>query len=125
MAIDQSRGKTKPTGAKFKFSVTKRKSKLGSAPTLTKLGKEKKKQVRTIGGNKKERILETDIVNIFNKKIKKVSKAKILQVVENPANRHYIRRSILTKGTVIKTDKGNAKITNRPGQEGTINAVLI
>jgi len=31
----------------------------------------------------------------------------------------------MTKGTIIKTDKGAARITNRPGQEGCINAVLI
>ena len=36
------------------------------------------------------------------------------------ANRHYVRRNILTKGTVITTDKGNAVITSRPGQEARI-----
>ena len=46
-------------------------------------------------------------------------------VVENPANRHYIRRNILTRGTIIKTEKGNARITSRPGQDGVVNAVLI
>jgi small subunit ribosomal protein S8e len=125
MAISHARAKTKPTGGKYKFKVPKKNSRLGSVPTLTKLGKLKKKVVRKIGGNTKERILETDIVNLFDKKTKKYSKAKIQQVLENPANRHYVRRNILTKGTVIKTDKGNAKITNRPGQEGVVNAVLI
>jgi len=56
---------------------------------------------------------------------KKYSKVKIKNVVENPANRHFVRRNILTKGTVVDTDKGKAKITNRPGQEGSINAVLV
>ena len=42
MAIDQTRGRSKPTGAKYKFKVTKRKCNLGSVPTLTKIGKEKK-----------------------------------------------------------------------------------
>ncbi len=125
MAIDQTRGRSKPTGAKYKFKVTKRKCNLGSVPTLTKIGKEKKKQVKTIGGNKKERILETDIANLFDKRTKKFTKAKIIQVLENPANRHFVRRNILTKGTVIKTDKGNAKITSKPGQEGVVNAVLV
>ena len=125
MAISQARAGTKPSGGKYKFKVPKRKSRLGSDPTLTKIVKVKKKIIRVIGGNKKERVLTTDIVNLFDKKTKKFSKAKVLQVVENSANRHYVRRNILTKGTVIKTDKGNAKITNRPGQEGMINAVLI
>jgi len=125
MAISQARARTKATGGRYKFKVPKKKNKLGNTPTLTKVGKERKKSVRVIGGNKKERILTTSIVNLFDKKTKKFSKAKILQVVENPANRHYVRRNILTKGTVIKTDKGNAKITNRPGQEGVVNAVLV
>ncbi len=125
MAINQARAGTKSSGGKYKFKVPKRKFRLGNDPTLTKIGKEKKKSVRLIGGNKKERLLATDIVNLLDKKTKKFTKAKILQVLENPANRHYIRRNILTKGTVIKTDKGNARITNRPGQEGIVNAVLV
>ena len=36
-----------------------------------------------------------------------------------------VRRNILTKGAIIETDAGKAKITNRPGQEGTVNAVLV
>jgi len=125
MAIDQSRSKRKASGARYKSKVTKRKFRLGNTPTLTKIEKTKKKIVRVIGGNKKERVLGTDIVNVFDKKTKRYFKAKIIQVEENPANRHYVRRNILTKGTIIKTDKGNARITNRPGQEGSINAVLV
>ena len=55
----------------------------------------------------------------------KYSKLKIEQVLENPANRNFVRRSILTKGTIIKTSKGNARIVSRPGQEGVINAILV
>jgi len=36
-----------------------------------------------------------------------------------------MRRSILTKGAIIKTEIGDARITNRPGQDGIINAVLL
>lgn len=125
MGINQARARTKASGGKYKFKVPKKKFRLGNDPTLTKIGKERKKSVRVIGGNKKERVLTTSTVNLFDKKTKRFSKAKILQVIENPANRHYVRRNILTKGTIIKTEKGNAKITNRPGQEGIINAVLV
>ena len=55
----------------------------------------------------------------------KIEKLKITAVVENPANRHFVRRNIITKGTVIETEKGKARITSRPGQEGVINAILI
>jgi small subunit ribosomal protein S8e len=36
-----------------------------------------------------------------------------------------MRRNIITKGAVIKTELGDAKVTNRPGQDGLINAVLL
>ena len=45
--------------------------------------------------------------------------------VDSPANRHFIRRNIMTKGIIIETDKGKAKITSRPDQDGIVNAVLI
>ncbi|MBS3163365.1 30S ribosomal protein S8e, partial [Candidatus Woesearchaeota archaeon] len=51
--------------------------------------------------------------------------AKIKTILENPANRHYVRRNIITKGSVIDTDLGKARVTNKPGQEGAINAILI
>ncbi|MEK6949175.1 MAG: 30S ribosomal protein S8e, partial [Nanoarchaeota archaeon] len=43
----------------------------------------------------------------------------------NPANRHFVRRNIMTKGAIIETEKGKARITSRPGQDGAVNAVLI
>ena len=84
-----------------------------------------KRKLRVRGGNEKNRLLRSNVANVFDPKKKKYVKAKIEAVLENPANRHYVRRNIMTKGTVIKTDKGNAKITSRPGQDGVINAVLV
>jgi small subunit ribosomal protein S8e len=43
----------------------------------------------------------------------------------NPANMDYQRRKVITRGTIIKTSKGRAKITSRPGQDGIMNAILI
>ena len=54
-----------------------------------------------------------------------VKRAKIETVEQNVANPNYVRRSLLTKGAVIRTDVGRARITSRPGQDGVINAVLI
>ena len=56
---------------------------------------------------------------------KKYSKLKILNIIDNKANRHFVRRNIITKGAIIKTEKGNARVNSRPGQEGSINAVLV
>ncbi len=54
-----------------------------------------------------------------------VTKVEIETVLENPANPNYVQRNILTKGAIISTEKGKAKITSRPGQDGVVNAVLI
>jgi small subunit ribosomal protein S8e len=125
MPIIQHRSYKKPTGARYVAARGKRKFETGRLPTHTRLGARKVKKLNLKGGGRKTVMLSTDIVNLLDPKTKKHSKAKIKNVLKNPANRHYVRRNILTKGTVIETEKGKARITNRPGQEGTVNAVLV
>ena len=125
MAIIQKRSKRKPSGGRYKFKPIKRIVNLGSHPRHTKVDEISLKMVRTIGGNKKQFLLSSNIVNVYDKKSKEYKKTKIITIVSNPANRHFIRRNILTKGAIIKTDLGDVKITSRPGQEGTINGVLL
>ena len=98
---------------------------LGRLPTHTKLAKRASKNIRTRGGKNKVVLTAEEYANVLNPKTKKYSKLKIDQLLENPANRNFVRRSILTKGTIIKTSKGNARIVSRPGQEGAINAILV
>ena len=125
MVINQRRSKRSATGSRYRSARKKRLFEAGGLPTQTKLDESKKKVIRTRGANKKVKTLSDSVVNLADPKTKKATKVKITGVVENPANRHFVRRNILTKGTVIETEKGKAKITSRPGQEGTINAVLI
>jgi small subunit ribosomal protein S8e len=33
--------------------------------------------------------------------------------------------NVITKGAIIETEKGLAKVVSRPGQDGVVNAVLI
>jgi len=54
-----------------------------------------------------------------------IKKVKIKAVLESPDNRHYTRMNIITKGVVIDTELGKARVTSRPGQHGIVNAVLI
>ena len=125
MAISQKRSKRKPTGARYKSVYKKKQYELGSNPTLTKLDKVKRKTIRVAGANKKTKLLSADIANVLDPKTKQHKVVKIKNVVDNTASRNYIRRNILTKGAIIETELGKAKITSRPGQEGTVNAVLI
>ena len=77
-----------------------------------------------MGGNSKLRVLSYETANIYVPSEKKYKVAKISSVIENQANVNFVRRNILTKGTVIQTELGKAKITSRPGQDGVVNAVL-
>ena len=52
-------------------------------------------------------------------------KVKIKTIIENQANRNFVRRNIMNKGAIIDTEIGKAKITSRPGQDGTVNAILV
>ncbi len=123
MAISQSRSLRKETGARYKKVLLKKKLHSHSnKPNLPKIGIEKRKTIRTRGGNTKHILLQTEFVNIAEKG--KISKVKIETVIENSANRNFVRRNILTKGTVIETKKGKAIITNSPGQDGFVNAKL-
>jgi len=114
-----------PTGARMRSARKKKKRELGSEPTHTKIGNEKKKIIDTYGGNTKVRLYQTNFANVLDPETKRANKVKILDVVENPSNIDFVRRKIITKGAVIKTEIGLAKITSRPSQDGVVNAVLI
>ena len=125
MALSQARPRRKQTGALYKDYRKKRQHELGREPSFTKLGKKRVQVIRTMGANRKLRILSSDTANLFDPKSKSFKQAKIKTITDNPANRHFIRRNIMTKGSVIDTELGKARITSRPGQDGVINAVLI
>lgn len=125
MVISQRRSKRSATSSRYKKSRGKKLCEKGRLSSLTKVDERKLKKVRTKGGKQKLILLNEEFVNLLDKKSKKYSKAKIISVLETPANRHFVRRSIMTRGCIIQTEKGKAVITNRPGQEGTINAVLV
>lgn len=123
--ITQERSKRKPSGGKYK-AIGKRKIKnIGRFPAFTGLGEKKMVIKRVRGANLKFQLQKIDVANVYDPRTKKYVKAKIKTIVENPANRHFVRRNIMTKGTIIETDLGRAKITSRPGQDGVINAILV
>lgn len=125
MVIIQAKPKRKPTGARYTSTRTKRLYQKGNPPTNTKIGERDARIFKIKGGGSKTKLLFAKKVNLFDPTSRKHSIEEIKTVVESPANRHFIRRNILTKGVVIETSKGKAKITGRPGQEGMVNAVLI
>ena len=125
MAISQLRSVRKVGGGKYKARRKEKLYELGRSPSLTKLESKRVSHLRVLGGAKKVRLLSTEVANVYNSKEKKYQKVKIKTITKNPANRHFIRRNIMNKGAIIDTEIGRAKITSRPGQEGTVNAVLV
>ena len=90
---------------------------------IIKLGEEKRKTIRVRGGNKKAFLLKSKTVNV--KLGDKIKKLEMKNVIETPSNRFLARQNILTKGTIVETDLGKVRITNRPTQEGMVNGILI
>ena len=125
MVVNQKRSKRKVSGGRYIKAGQKRLAQKGNIPTLTKLAETKVKKIKSRGGNSKERLIYADVANVFDKKANKYKKVKILNIVDNPANRNFVRRNIITKGTVMETEAGKAVVTSRPGQESVVNAVLI
>ncbi len=125
MAKSQLRSKRKVSGSRYIDYRKKKLRDLGRDPTSTKVGKQRIRTMRVRAGTLKSVLLGAEFVNVYDSKAKKYKKVKIKAVLENSANRHFVRRNILNKGAIIDTELGKAKVTSRPGQEAVVNAVLV
>ena len=123
MPLWQGKSKRYPSGARRRASRKHRKYERGSQATETVMGDKKLRRKRTLGGNFKLRLLAASYANLTDKATGKSEKVKIIQVLSNPADVDLDRRGIITKGAVIETEKGNAIVTSRPGQNGVVDAV--
>ncbi|WP_255195162.1 30S ribosomal protein S8e [Halorarius litoreus] len=117
------RSTKKRTGGRRRPIRKKRKHQLGSSPTETRVGDAKLKIVETRGGNSKVRAIQSEVATIATGG--KTVAATIENVKENASNPNYVRRNIITKGAIIETSEGDARVTSRPGQDGQVNAVLL
>ncbi|WP_137288480.1 30S ribosomal protein S8e [Natronorubrum halophilum] len=120
---DQGGSTRKRTGGRLKNVRKRRKDELGRLPTETQVGEPRFRTVDARGNETKTRALSTNVVSV-NKGDETIS-ADIEDVVENDANPNYVRRNIITKGAIIETSEGQARVMSRPGQTGQVNAVLL
>lgn len=125
MARSQARSKRKFTGKKYKHFKKKRKRELERPTINTIIDEEKKKKQRVRGGNIKLKLFSSQYINVTDPNTNKTSRVRILDFESNDASKDLNRRHILTKGAVVETELGNAKITSRPGQTGQLNGVLV
>ena len=124
MAWHDTLKKHKQTGGKIRPYRSKRIFDQGRAPIETALGENKLKTVKGRSAIEKTKIVKANTVNVTNPATGKTERLEILDVISNPAKADYNRRGVITKGTIISTEKGLAKIVSRPGQDGALNAVV-
>lgn len=109
-------------GRKAKFR-DKKLAHVGGGFTATKVSeKEDRYLKRGRGGNAKVKARRTGFVNVLMEG--KTKKAKILSVVESH-NPQYARQNIITRGAILNTDVGKVRVTNRVGQDGVVNGILV
>ncbi|MBI4214602.1 30S ribosomal protein S8e [archaeon] len=125
MVVSHAAKFRKKSGGRKRRLRDKRKFESGSMPTLTKIGTAKLQKVKSRGRTLKLKLRTVEKANVLDQKTGKWVQAKIVTEKQNPANREFARQNILTKGAVIETDAGLARVTSRPGQHGVVNAVLI
>jgi small subunit ribosomal protein S8e len=117
--------KRKLTGGRIKRFRGRRAYEKDGYAAETLLGPTQFYHRRTMGGSAKTSLKFAEFANVLDRSAGSTQKAKINRVLRNPANRDYERRGVITKGALLDTDLGNAKVTTRPSQDGVINAVLV
>ena len=116
--------KRKLTGGRTKHFRSRRAYEKDGYAAETELGTTENYQRRIRGGSFKISLRFADAANVHDPSSGKTQKTSITRVLENPANRDYERRGVITRGALIDTELGRARVTSRPAQDGVINALL-
>jgi small subunit ribosomal protein S8e len=116
------RGK-KISGGKYIQRRKKKLREISGQKRVIKLGEDRRKVKHTTGGNRKIVLFGGKFVNI--QEGNKSRKLEIKNVLETPSNRFLARQNVITKGTILLTEAGKIKVTNRPTQQGVINGIIV
>ena len=109
-------------GRKRKFRDRKL-AHIGGGFTASKVSeKDDRYAKRSRGGSPKIKARKISTVSVVMEG--KCKKAKILGVIESH-NPQYARQNIITKGAILNTDAGKVRVTNRVGQDGVVNGILV
>jgi len=116
-------GTSKVTGGRRHPLRSRRKYEIDRFPNEALIGEQITITRKVRGKNVKTAIKTIDSVNLtVDSKIKRV---KIIKVLENATNNDYQRRGIISKGAILETEEGKCRVVSRPGQHGTVNAILV
>jgi small subunit ribosomal protein S8e len=115
--------KKRPTGGRTKPSRGRRAYEKDGYAIEPLVGTTSRRFGRKRGGGVTSGVVFSDVANVSDKSGKTV-KTKILRVKKSPANRDYERRGVITKGSLLDTEAGEAVVTSRPTDDGVVNAML-
>jgi len=116
-------GTSKVTGGRRHPLRSRRKYEMDRFPNEALIGDQITITRKVRGKNIKTSIKTIDSVNLaIDSKIKRV---KIIKVLENATNNDYRRRGVISKGAILETEEGKCRVVSRPGQHGTVNAILV
>ena len=116
-------GTSKITGGRKHPLRSRRKYEIDRFPNEAVIGEQITITRKVRGKNIKTAVKTIDSVNLaIDSKIKRV---KIIKVLENATNNDYQRRGIISKGAILETEEGKCRVISRPGQHGTVNAILV
>ena len=116
-------GTSKITGGRRHPLRSRRKYEIDRFPNEALIGEQITITRKVRGKNIKTAVKTIDSVNLaIDSKIKRV---KIIKVLENATNNDYQRRGIISKGAILETEEGKCRVISRPGQHGTVNAILV
>ena len=119
----------KPSGGRLKRPNRyrgKRRTEVSSVAQYAYIGeKDDRKMYRKNAGSLTARLLSANTVNVNLPKEGKTVKTTINSVIANDADPNFIRRNIVTKGSIVDTSMGKVKITSRPGMHGVISGILL
>ena len=115
----------KYTGGRKIAMRSRRKFEIDRYPNEALIGNDVQVTRRVRGDNSKTALKTAEFANVSNVEENKTIKSKILRVIKNSANKDYERRGVITKGAVIETELGLARVISRPGQVGVVNAVQL
>ena len=103
---------------------SRRKFHIDRFPNEALMGEQTTVTRKTRGNNRKTAMKTANAVNIVIAD-GKIKSSEIVKVLENQTNNDYQRRGIITKGAIVETKDGKCKIVSRPGQDGTLNGILL
>ena len=115
---------SKITGGHRHPLKSRRKFHIDRFPTEALMGEQTTVTRKTRGNNRKTAMKTANAVNIVIAD-GKIKSSEIVKVLENQTNNDYQRRGIITKGAIVETKDGKCKIVSRPGQDGTLNGILL